>query len=59
MLSAYAKQYLNYDVFSREPLINNGYVEREAGDLTPYPSAMSPLNSTTFQILSLPNVRDN
>ena len=56
-LSAYAKRYPGYNVFSKEPLIDNGYVEREAGDFTPYASALSPINSTAFTILSLPDVR--
>jgi len=59
MLSAYAKRYPNYDVFSKEPLIDNGYVECGAGDLTPYTSALSPINSHAFSILSLPDVCDN
>ena len=59
LLLAYAKRYVNYDVFSGEPLIDNGYVERGAGDLTPYTSMSSPLDSTAFAILSLPEVRDD
>ena len=59
VLSAYVKRYQDYNVFSKEPLINNGYVERDAGDITPYPSALSPLESTTFQILSLPGAHNN
>ena len=59
VLSAYVKRYQDYNIFSKEPLINNGYVERDAGDITPYPSALSPLKSTTFQILSLPGAHNN
>lgn len=59
VLSAYARRYQDCDVFSKEPLIDNGYVERGAGDLTPYPSALSPIESTTFQILSFPSVDGN
>ena len=56
VLSAYAKHYTDYNVFSKELLVNNGYVEQGARDLTPYASALSPINSTTFPILSLPEV---
>ena len=59
LLSAYAKRHPEYDVFSKEPLIDNGYVEREAGDLTPYTSMLSPIASTTFLILSLPGTRND
>ena len=55
-LSAYAKQYPNHDIFSKKPLINNGYLECEAGDLTPYASVLSPINSNAFTILSLPEI---
>ena len=58
-LSAYAKHYPDYNVFSKEPLIDNGYVEHGAGDLTPYAPMLSPLGSTTFPILSLPGGRDD
>ena len=53
-LSAYAKRYPNYDVFSRVPLMDNGYVECGAGDLTPYTSALSPINSHIFSIFVAP-----
>lgn len=55
-LSAYTKRYPGYNIFSKEPLIDNGYVECEAGDFTPNASALSPINSTVFTILLLPDV---
>ncbi|KIJ97817.1 hypothetical protein K443DRAFT_133731 [Laccaria amethystina LaAM-08-1] len=54
LFSADGKHYPDYDVFSEEPLIDNGYVDRGAGNLMPYASSLSPLESTTFHILSLP-----
>lgn len=59
VLSAYVRRYPDYDVFSQETLINNGYVECGAGDFTPYTSALSPLDTSTFPILSLPISRDD
>jgi hypothetical protein len=56
LFSADGKHYPDYDVFSEEPLIDNGYVDRGAGNLMPYASSLSPLESTTFHILSLPLV---
>jgi hypothetical protein len=58
-LSAYAKGYPYYDMFSKEPLIDNGYVKYGAGDLMPYASMLSPLSFTTFPIPSLPGDGDN
>ena len=55
-LLAYTKQYPNHHVFSKKPLINNGCVEHEGGDLTPYASVLSPINSNVFTILSLPEI---
>lgn len=55
-LLAYAKQYPNHNVFSKKPLINNGYVKHEGGDLTPYASVLAPINSNVFTILSLPEI---
>ena len=54
LLSAYAKCYPDYNVFSKEPLIDNGYVEGGAGDFTPRLSVLSPIKTISFQILSLP-----
>ena len=58
-LSAYAKDYPNYDVFSRVPLMDNSYAEHGAGDLTPYTSASSPIDLHVFSILSLPDIGNN
>ncbi|EDQ98224.1 uncharacterized protein LACBIDRAFT_336161 [Laccaria bicolor S238N-H82] len=53
---AYAKCYPSYDVFSKQPLIDNGYIEHAVGDLMPYNPGLSPITATTFATLSLPDV---
>ncbi|EDR03676.1 uncharacterized protein LACBIDRAFT_331141 [Laccaria bicolor S238N-H82] len=61
---AYATHYPDYNVFSKGLLVNNGYVERGVSDFTPYLSTptntpylsmLSPIESTMFRILSLPD----
>ena len=51
--------HLDYDAFSKEALIDNGYVKCRAGDFTTYGPMLSPIDTTTFQILSLMNTCDD